>query len=330
MKIAVVGPSYKNENVNEFYNAQGEEIVDHSVCSMTLGLTKALRKHGFDAYIWKGEKIDADAAFICEYNYNDHIMKNNLWDYTKPTIVWLHFDFPSKIIDGHKLKSMTSGLAFTRQEALDSFKKKWGDGNYFIIPWAFPEWWKTPPEKPNPYKSNTKNIVYAGRIEKNGNIIKFVKYVADNLPNVNIHIISNCKDLEIINHLKSSKNINYIGSMPHGTFLNYLYYADLALDTGIFDNRMANNCKIWDYLAMGVPIVTDGKCGGDELIYATKNGSIVNRLDFSKYLLAINEILNGKEFPRSQAIEYMQKNWTWEKTSDLWINWAEKIYKQLI
>ena len=79
---------------------------------------------------------------------------------------------------------------------------------------------------------------------------------------------------------------------------------------------IAGNCKIWDYLAMGTPIISDQVAGGTELIEQTGCGIVVETEPFSDAVIRAKNI----QFPRAETRTFMRQQHTWEVTVDGWIH----------
>ncbi|MDD3493998.1 MAG: glycosyltransferase [Candidatus Thermoplasmatota archaeon] len=331
-RVVVVGGLHPRGKPSETMGEPGP-LYAHSICGATYGIAAALSQHGYDAVPWEGWSagpIKADALFVSERNFFDGIVRNKLWDLSKPCVVWLHDASPGNTFTEKDLAKVTAGICFTRREALLLFASQAGPHPrhpYWVAPWGFPTWWTMPPVTPNPYPPGTKNIVYAGRIEPGGRIRDIISHVARRFPDVGIWIITDCVVPDIRNELTSFPNVTWLGALCHGTFLHYLYYADLALDTGIVTARRANNCKLWDYLACGVPVIMDGTTGGDDLVLYTGNGAIVPARDYEAYLDAVERGLSG-QFTREQrdtTIRYMKENWTWEAVVRRWVGHFQEV-----
>ena len=316
---------------DEFMNAphDGRWTPNHSVSSSSVALKRSFERHGVESYVADLDNVEeADAAFVCEYNFFRVLKESGKWDFSKPTIAWLHHWIPGPGLTGKDYLDLCRGICFTRSEAMQKFRSENGDHNYWVAPWGFPEWWSTPPSKPNPYSySNGKfHVVYAGRCSWDSRMPEYISRLTKAHPDVTVHIIS---DVEVLQHddrnrkvvsaFKANPNVNFIGSRIHGTFLHYLYYADLAIDTGIVPQKWANNCKIWDYLAMGVPVVTNHNTGGMELIESTGCGVIAPGVGVGEWLDAFSKARTMK-FPRDETIRWMKDHHAWDVVVDKWVD----------
>jgi glycosyltransferase involved in cell wall biosynthesis len=315
----------------------------HSICGSTYGIAAALSQHGFDAYPFKGfrdrEPFDtADVMFVSEWNLAEYVEENGLWDFKKPAVLLLHSDSPGRRHSRSELLSMYRGICFTRRKAFEKFTHDlFGPtedpkqlpslfSRMWVAEWGVPDWWTFPPVKPNPYEPGTKNIVYAGRLTATHRVYQWIREVAAAFPYATVWVIANVEPgHEQIEHdLAQIPNVRFLGRMPHGTFQHYLYYADVALDSGTAgEARLVNNCKLWDYLACGVPVVMDGATGGDELVKATGLGTIVPKDDGLEYRAAVEWYLNEPVAPRTMrdgAIRFMKENHTWSATVACWVD----------
>jgi len=294
----------------------------HSLVSSIQGIALALRERGLDATAVSYQDEAAttgDVAFINERNILDALCCGcpPRWDISKPTVVWLHSTDTGETYTGKELIQKTVGICFTRREAMEKFASENGPGNYWVAPWGIPRGWTWPPSEPNPYQPNTTNLIYAGRMEKMSPVRSKILALATALPDVHIHMIADCKDGDVIRDFVAMPNINYMGAKAHGTFLHYIYYADLALDSALYPNRESSNCKIRDYLAMGTPIILDGVTGGTELIEESGCGVLLSDQDTGTYIAAVKKAL-GMDFPREQTREWMRDNHTWDCAVDGW------------
>lgn len=332
----------------------------HSICGSTWGISNALRQHGFDAYPFEGFSnpdpfLSADIMFVSEWNVADYVEENGLWDYEKPAVLLLHSPYPGPRHNTGALASMYRGICFTRAESMALFMETTGDiigtklRQTWVAEWGFPDWWEFPPRKLSPYEPGTKNIVFAGRMGE-GVHHRRIELVARAIPEAHVWVIANipAEFGDGIEHdLRQIPNVHFLGRLPHGTFLNYLYYADVALDSGTAESlwtqgplndpraeawthsfrRTVNNCKLWDYLAAGVPVVMDGAAGGDELLRESRLGMIVPLGDHKRYVDAVKHLLNTSDTPhmilvRRNTIRWMRENHTWGATVS---RWADKF-----
>lgn len=324
-RIAVVSCRHASEQVHEWMDepqtleSAPEYVANHSACSCPLGIARGLSHWlDVDARMWIDGPVDADVALFSEWNFFEHIYRSELWDFKKPSVLYLHSESPGRMFDGNQLRDMMSGICFTRPEALRAFESKWGAGNYWVAPWAVPDWWTFPPMKRSPYEHGTRNAIYAGRLERGSWLINRIISVAERFPDLHVWVISDCADSADHVRMDEVPNVHMLGGMTHGTFLNYIYYADVALDSGIVPSRRANNCKIWDYLAAGTPVVIDGNTGGDELITETGCGVMVEHGNMGAYMAAVQGILESKHTLKQQTIAHMKSNHTWLATVQQW------------
>jgi|GEM_PF-3731458 len=343
-RVVVVGGLHPEGAPSERMGTK-ERWYAHSICGSTYGIAAALSQHGFDAYPFKGfrdrEPFDtADVLFVSEWNLAEYVEEYGLWDFAKkPAVLLLHSDSPGRRHSRSELLGMYRGICFTRAEALEKFNKElctltlrlssWLLPRW-VAEWGFPDWWTFPPEQPNPYAPGTKNIVYAGRLTANHRVYQLIQEVAHAFRYATVWVIANVEPgHEVIEHdLAQIPNVRFLGRMPHGTFQHYLYYADVALDSGTAGAaRLVNNCKLWDYLSCGVPVVLDGATGGDELIKATGLGTIVPRDDYLAYVCAVESYLKDPvgRVMRDGAIRFMKENHTWSATVSRWVEDFRKV-----
>lgn len=329
MKVAIFGAPHMGDRPDEFVAEpkDGRWTPNHSVSSSSVALKEGFERHGFEAYVAGVEDIgEADAAFVCEFNFFRVLKECGKWDFNKPTVAWLHHWIPGPNLKGQDYLDLCRGVCFTRPEAMEKFRAENGDFNYWLAPWGFPDWWSAPPVKPNPYPKDGKlHVVYAGRCPWNSRMPDYIEKLTKAHPDVVVHMITDVGVLQhdprnksIVTRFERNPQVDFVGSRIHGTFLNYLYYADLAIDTGIVPQLWANNCKIWDYLAMGVPVVTNHETGGMELIRETGCGVISPGVDAKSWLEGFSKARSMK-FPRGDTIRWMRENHAWDVIIDGWI-----------
>lgn len=329
MRVAIFGAPHIGDRPDEFVSESGNGLwtPNHSVSSSSVALKEGFKRHGLDAYIAGLDDVgEADAAFVCEFNFFRVLKESDRWDFQKPTVAWLHHWIPGPGMTGSDYLRLCKGVCFTRRESMDRFREENGPFNYWLAPWGFPDWWPTPPAKPNPYPDDGKvHAVYAGRCAWDSRMPSYIKQLTQTRPDISIHVISDVGTLthdirnkRVVEEFLRNPNVDFVGSKIHGTFLNYLYYADLALDTGIIPQRWANNCKIWDYLSMGVPVVTNHDSGGMELIRETGCGLIADGTDPALWIEAV-EKSTSMQFPREETIQFMFREHAWNVVIDRWI-----------
>jgi len=175
---------------------------------------------------------------------------------------------------------------------------------------------------PNDYLNNFQKplIGYFGSIAEWFDI-DLIKYIAKKRPNFNFIFLgytygSDIRDLQKLN------NIHFLGEQPYSELPKYLYHFDVCLIPfkKIPLIEATHPVKIYEYMAMGKPIVTTEipeLLPMKDLCYIAKDRQdFLNKLD-----LAINE--NNTEL-RQKRIEFSSKN-TWKDRSELLYSELQKI-----
>ena len=185
--------------------------------------------------------------------------------------------------------------------------------NIDLCPWGVPTYWQYPPPQPNPYEPGTRNLVFVGRLEVRceRRRLDLFEMIRQRDPKIKIHVIS----FSVMRPDEVPANVVLHGGMQSGTFNHLLYYADLALDTGVSPNQRCLNCKNYAYLGMGLPVVTH-PVPGTELIQSLNHGILVHNFHDNKaYVDAVFAALEHKWAPKDDVIRYMQTNHGWDKAA---------------
>jgi len=231
MKVAIFGAPHLGDRPGEYITEPGDGswTPNHSVSSSSVALKEGFRRHGLDAYIADLDNVaEADAVFVCEFNFFRVLKESGKWDFSKPTVAWLHHWIPGPGLVGQDYLDLCEGICFTRPEAMQKFSEENGDFNYWIAPWGFPDWWSTPPQKGNPYPEEGFHVVYAGRCPWNSRMPKYIKALTEAYHDVTVHVISDVGVLQhdvrnrsVVKQFEQNPQVNFVGSRIHGTFLNY-------------------------------------------------------------------------------------------------------------
>jgi len=119
--------------------------------------------------------------------------------------------------------------------------------------------------------------------------------------------------------------VGYLGFKSYEKTWDYLYFADVGIvvSAGKF---MHNNesTKIYHYLRIGLPIVSERGFPNDYVITESKLGYIVENGNLEKMAQKIEEAAHRKDWDREYAINYILINHTWDKRVDIY----DKIMKE--
>lgn len=109
-----------------------------------------------------------------------------------------------------------------------------------------------------------------------------------------------------------ARHVRYLGVIPYEESWNYLRWADagLVVSAGPF---MHNNesTKVYHYLRVGLPVVSESGFPNDHLIGETGHGSLVPSGDTALLAAAVEETI-GSSWDREAAEEYVLREHTWE------------------
>lgn len=181
-----------------------------------------------------------------------------------------------------------------------------------LCQWGTPTYWEYPPSQPDPYDHSVRNIIWAGRLDaREAGRLRVMEEIYRRDPTVKIHIITQSIKKGILCAEQLPPNCIIHGVMTSGTFNHFVYYADLAIDMGIPRMRWLN-CKNYDYLGMGCPVVAN-RVPGAEPIEETGHGIVLDTFDESAYVDAVFRGLNTDWGSRDKVIKYMQENNGWDK-----------------
>lgn len=200
-----------------------------------------------------------------------------------------------------------------------------------------------PPIGESPYYAfNNYNLIYMGRLMHSPSKMPFLKnlmnelgdkYILNILPGsfakpkglvdrLNLNGINkfgsdSIENLNwLINYFSDCKNIKIHKPVKWGEHWNYLYHADVGIDLSpSWSDKKSDpgNAKLLEYLASGLPVVTEVSTGNIHLVKDSKGGIIVNNICNTKeYSLAIKNIINSK-YNRFLISNITIKNNSWKK-----------------
>jgi len=335
MKIIFSGKNLEigNQNVSEIGGS-------HSETYQPTYFAKEFGKLGYKTAFWDiggyiedVNDIEGDALFIRGTEQLRMFVDRYGYE-KKKKYMFCHLDRgDTKIVNCKKIAELFDLVSFTCNSATDFWKKHYGN-NCFTAGYGFPEDWEFPPTAKSPYRKDKKILLYLGAMY-DVKYTKFIDDVAKALPDVEVHIIgSRLQTDKLTISLKAipqkitgklifeADNIVLHGPMKYGTFNNYIYYADLGLNYSPCV-LMVVHCKVWDYLAMGLPTVSIPKNNPENfLIEKTGCGFCVS--DFDEYIKAINTGLN-LEFDREEAARWMRENEGYGSVVKRWDNEIKKL-----
>lgn len=107
--------------------------------------------------------------------------------------------------------------------------------------------------------------------------------------------------------------VSYVGAVPYEQTWDYLHYAHVGIVVSA-GTYMHNNesTKIYHYLRVGLPIVSEAGFPNDSVIEESQLGFVVENGNLEVMAEKIVEAA-GKNWEREQAIRYILDHHTWEK-----------------
>jgi hypothetical protein len=305
--------------------AQLEHTADgaHGGCSMGREFVAELNRLGHDAECWNYWHTTEDGVPIHEAYDGVFFFDNNMyelwkkvvprWDWAnKLSIGWMHLvnlaaTQSLEIYRNCKIVATTSQpLLDELQELTCGEERKAVDP--FILQWAVTTK-DFPPALPSPYAPHTKNVIWCGRIgERAAQLLRALGPQIKQRLNAKLTIITSTENA-FGNELPIDTDV--LGPFKHGTFEHYLYYADVAIDSSLGPAQHVINCKQYDYLGAGLPIVCEpvpayelmrAQCHGIVLLFHPDNQH--------EYLVALSQALHTK-WANEDVRKWMQENHTW-------------------
>jgi hypothetical protein len=316
----------------------------HCEAQQTLYLAKAFQSIGYNIVISNPvrrieqlKELNVDTVFLNNYNNLQYMCAMfGTKKVVDKTFALMHRG-DCDAINRQWLKEYTDLVGFTCKEATDIWREQIG-GPCFTQGFGFPDSWNTPPTQQNPYKPNSKNIVHLGTVSCEDSY-KLIRRLAKESPSVYFHIISSfivtganeiylqgIPEPELKHFLFPEENIILHGPIRYGTYTHYLYYADLGLSFS-FDKQTAVRAKMWDYLAMGLPVISALENSPEGfLIRDTECGLFAN--DHNEYADAVKKGLETT-FPRDKAIKYMRENESYIQVAKRWDTEIKKLWPSI-
>lgn len=305
----------------------------HGGCSMGHEFVKELQAQGHEAELWNFWDVTEDqepteeaydAVFFFDNNMYElwkKVVPN--WDWEKKlSICWMHLVHleagqSREIMRNCKLVGVTNTRLLSELEELVGDESK----RAFVLPWATTTR-RFPPPQSNPYVSpydrQQPTLLWCGRI--GGRAANLLKGLGDLVGDkMKLHIIS-----ATVNEAGDSwpygdlpKNAVWHGPLKHGTFDHFLYYADVAIDQSLGADQRVINCKQYDYISGGLPIVCE-QVPGCEIMRMKKHGVVVPFApnNASNYAAAIDFCLR-QDWDRNAVRQFMQANHTWTNRASL-------------
>lgn len=270
-------------------------------------------------------KIEADAIFIDDIPQYSFLTAHYGFNKLKKYEFYLSHRGYTHAINMEWVSARADVIGFTCDTAMKKWKDRMG-GNCFTCSYGFPNEWRYPPPQPNPYPEGKKILLLPGIIYSPW-YIELLKRIAEELPEVEIHLIGSAISApeffiklydtpspEIKRYIFPQENIFLHGPMMHGTFTHFIYHADLGLN---FTKNVGDtiNCKVWDYLAMGLPVISMPPGAVEEYLLKKTGCGIIT--DEERYIESVKKGLDTK-FDRDNARAWMVENESYLAVAKRW------------
>jgi glycosyltransferase involved in cell wall biosynthesis len=172
-----------------------------------------------------------------------------------------------------------------------------------------------------------KVICYSGSLDQQwqgiGDILKSAKIINSSDPSVRFLIIGNTEGQEVMVKL-APDNVIFTGQIEHINVPAYLAAADILLapykleedfrDVGFYNSPV----KLFEYMAMGKPIITSNIGQIEEIIEHGKTGLMIepgNYNELARNILTLMEDEQLKKKLGKNARIEVEKNYTWERNA---------------
>lgn len=299
----------------------------HGGCSMGPEFVAELNRLGHDAECWNywhevEDGVTIEEAYDCVIFFDNNMYKLwcevvKGWDWErKLSVCWMHL-VHLEAAQSLEISQRCQLLGLTSQELRCELEELVPGREDFLWQWATTTR-SFPPPQPNPYRTDKKIILWCGRLgERAAQILQELALYTDQLQ-AELHIISQTVGPGCWPYAgEPPKNAILHGAMKHGTFDHFLYYADAAIDTALGPDQRVINCKQYDYMGAGLPIVCE-RVPGSELMAEQLHG---HRLPFRMdngfaYVTALSQVLHTV-YAREPVRQWMQQHHTWRKRAQL-------------
>lgn len=154
--------------------------------------------------------------------------------------------------------------------------------------------------------SNAKVLLYVGILEKRRNI-RFLIKIAKALKNKNIFLLiaGEGPEKELFNTKNVYSNIKYLGKVQQKDLKSLYEFSDLFL---LASNYEIYGMVVLESLYFGCPVISTKTAGPEDMINDT-NGYIINNLNISEWIEAINNSRN--KFDRIKISQNLINKLTW-------------------
>ena len=210
-------------------------------------------------------------------------------------------------------------VALLTEPAVALWRECHGDrGHLLLVPGAAES--SIPPKGPDPYPSDPRpRVVFAGNFYSSarGSQAEAHRTLTAKLNALGSTLRRRGARLYVIGpgdaRSLDREHVSYLGAVSYRSSWDYLRHADVGIvvSAGAF---MHNNesTKIYHYLRVGLPVVSESGFPNDHLIADTEHGHLVTPGDTERLAAAVLDAI-GRPWDRRSAEEYVLRHHTWER-----------------
>ena len=221
----------------------------------------------------------------------------------------------SKYIISNEIELLKkSDSVFSISTNISNFVKNYNDHVHFFPPGVNFEKFNIAYKNDNfisKLKNFTKPIIgYVGSISKVFDLILIIK-IAQKFQNCSIVIVG--KKYININSLLEYKNVFFVDQISHVKLPNYIKYFKVGLIPYIVNEftHSVNTCKLNEYLALGVPVVSTN-IKEINIFNSNNNNIIYSSSNHKDFLFNIEQIIDNKIDIDNKLLIEVAKNNSWD------------------
>lgn len=228
-----------------------------------------------------------------------------------------------------KINQTSKFVAVLNESARELWTACFGHkNNTLIVPGAVDR--SVPPSSKAPYpKEHKKRCIFAGNLFKRNFAPEANTALIDKLNKLGKFLSNLGARLYVIGPGEAGgldkRYVDYLGVIPYEETWNYLYFAHVGVELVKGEKFMHNNesSKIYHYLRVGLPIVSEDGIPNNKLIKESKLGFVIENDNLELMAQKIEEAAY-KDWDRDYAINYILNNHTWDKRAEIY----DKIIKE--
>lgn len=224
-----------------------------------------------------------------------------------------------------RIQARAKLIALLTEPARELWRACVGDrGNLLLVPGAADE--HLPPEGPDPYptRKGRSRVIFAGNFYSTdpGSQPEAHRTLARKLNRLGVMLRGRGIDLFVIGPGDAASldpsGVDYLGVVPYEESWDYLRHADLGLvvSAGPFmDNN--ESTKIYHYLRVGLPVVSESGFPNDSLVRDTGLGHLVPPGEIESLARHVEQAVNA-DWDRRSAVEHVLANHTWAQRAGVY------------